>query len=129
MSEDITRFIDDLRRMEAASKTVVNYLSDLNCFARWFKGSLGEDFSPKVVTPTDIREYRAYLQTSRGAKPATANRRLAALRRFFRWAVAEGIIAEDPTTLVKGVQSVPRGPRSLEKREVDVDPNGRKRRH
>lgn len=119
MSEDVTRFIDDLRRQEAAAKTVANYLSDLNCFARWFQGSVGEEFTATAVTPTDIRDYRGYLQTTQGAKPATVNRRLAALRRFFGWAVAEGIVAENPTTTVKGVQSVPQDPRSLEKREVD----------
>ncbi len=119
MSEDITEFMADLERQEAAKKTVVNYLSDLSCFARWFATSVGEEFSARAVTPTDVRDYRSFLQTTQGAKPATVNRRLAALRRFFLWAVAEGKTAENPAISVRGVQSVPQGPRSLEKREVD----------
>lgn len=119
MSEEITQFIADLQRQEAAPKTVANYLSDLNCFARWFKGSTAEEFAAANVTPTDIRDYRSFLQTTQGAKPATVNRRLAALRRFFGWAVAEGKTTENPTSAVKGVQSVQQGPRSLERREID----------
>jgi len=126
MSQEITQFIDDLRRQEAATKTVVNYLSDLNCFARWFEGSVGEGFSARAITPTDIRDYRSYLQNNQGCAPVTVNRRLAALRRFFGWALAEGKLTdargnttENPTLAVKGVQSVPQGPRSLGRREVD----------
>jgi len=119
MSQEINQFIDDLKRQEAAVKTVASYLSDLNCFARWFAGSMGEEFAAANVTPIDIRDYRSHLQTVQGAKPATINRRLAALRRFFGWAVGAGVISENPTSLVKGVQSVPLGPKSPERREVD----------
>jgi len=119
MSQETTQFIADLNRQEAAVKTVANYLSDLNCFARWFEGSTGEGFAAANVTTTDIRDYRSYLQTTQGRAPATVNRRLAALRRFFQWAIGAGVASENPTLSVKGVQSVPQGPRSLEKREVD----------
>jgi len=119
MSQETTQFIADLNRQEAAAKTVANYLSDLNCFARWFTQTTGEGFAAANVTPTDIRDYRSYLQTTQGRAPATVNRRLAALRRFFGWAIGAGVASENPTLSVKGVQSVPQGPRSLEKREVD----------
>jgi integrase/recombinase XerC len=52
-------------------------------------------------------------------QPATVNRRLAALRRFFQWAKAVGLAKELPTENVKGVTSSPRAPRWLEKRDVD----------
>lgn len=118
MSQEIANFITELERQEVAVKTRVNYRSDLACFAVWFEGSTGEAFAAKAVTPTDIHDYRSHLQTVQGAKPATINRRLAALRRFFQWAKAEGI-ADDPTSSIKGVKSVPIGPRSLDKRQVD----------
>jgi len=52
-------------------------------------------------------------------QPATVNRRLAALRRFFVWAKATGLAKELPTDNVKGVASSPRAPHWLEKRDVD----------
>jgi site-specific recombinase XerD len=118
-SADLDDFLADLGRQEAAKKTIVNYRSDLVSFARWLKDSTGEDFAAAAVTPTDVRDYKAFLQTNQGCTPATINRRLAALRKFFQWAVGDGRVAENPTTQVKGVKSVPRGPKSLEKRDVD----------
>src|SRR5256885_11850339 len=44
-------------------------------FATWSAGTNGEAFSAKAVTPTDLREYRAFLQDVEGRKPATINRR------------------------------------------------------
>src|SRR5665647_1649513 len=73
MSQEITEFIADLKRQEAAAKTVANYLSDLNCFARWFQGSTGDEFAASNITPTDIRDYRSHLQTTQGRAPATVN--------------------------------------------------------
>jgi hypothetical protein len=49
----------------------------------WFTDSAGEPFAAKAVTPTDLREYKAYLRTVAQRQAATINRRLAALRRFF----------------------------------------------
>src|SRR5262249_16197155 len=50
--------------------------------------------------------------------PATVNRRLYALRKFFHWAIAAGLAKEDPTVVIKGVQSTPLAPRSLPKKDV-----------
>lgn len=119
MSEDVTAFIDELRREDAAAKTITNYASDLAVFSRWFAETTSEEFSARAVNPTDVRDYKAHLQAVQGARPATVNRRLAALRRFFTWALAAGKATEDPTRLVKGAKSAPRGPRSIPKRDVD----------
>src|SRR6185312_7542878 len=98
----------------------------------WFARTLDEEFRAQAVTPTDIRDYRSYLMTVEGRKPATVNRRLAALRRFFGWARGLSSIKEDPTDAVKGVASSPRAPKALEKRELDrlvraVEREGKKR--
>jgi integrase len=62
----------------------------------------GEGFSPGAVTPTDVREYRGYLLNVEKRQPATVNRRLAGIRRFFQWAKAVGLAKELPTENVKG---------------------------
>src|SRR5918911_118589 len=108
------------------------YQLDLLHFAGWLLQTVGEGFSPEAVTPTDVREYRGYLINVEHRQPATVNRRLAALRRFFQWAKATGLAKELPTENIKGVASSPRAPRWLEKREVDrlirtVERHGNKR--
>src|SRR5215207_11197706 len=115
----VGRFIADLERQETSPKTRAAYRLDLLHFAGWFAQTVGERFSPGAVTPTDVREYRGYLLNVEKRQPATVNRRLAALRRFFQWAKALGLVKELPTDDVKGVASSPRAPHWLEKRDVD----------
>ena len=128
----VDTFIKDLARGEASPKTLASYRFDLSLFARWFEQTQGEPLSPAAVTPTDIREYKSHLMNVEQRRPATVNRRLAALRKFFTWAKASRLVEELPTDSVKGVTSSPRAPRSLEKREVDkliraVERHGNKR--
>jgi site-specific recombinase XerD len=115
---EVVSFIDELRRQETAPKTWQNYKSDLLCFGRWFAGVNDESFTAAAVTPTDIREYRSFLLNVERRTPATVNRRLAALRKFFGWAKATGRIADEPTVAVKGIESSPRSPKALEPREL-----------
>jgi site-specific recombinase XerD len=117
--ELIGRFLQDLERQETSPQTRLAYHLDLLHFAGWFVRTVGESFSPEAVTPTDVRDYRGFLLTIEKRQPATVNRRLAALRRFFQWAKAVGLAKELPTDNVKGVASSPRAPHWLEKRDVD----------
>src|SRR4051812_28196059 len=119
MTEELTVFIGELGRREAAANTVASYRQDLQLFAHWFDATNGETFSAAAVTPTDIRDYRAYLQNVERRAPATINRKLASLRAFFRWAHGTRLIAEPPTEVVKGVQGEPAATRWLDKRQVD----------
>ncbi len=119
VTELVEKFLQDLERQEAAPRTCASYRLDLAHFFRWFAQTVGDSPSPAAVTPTDVREYRGYLLNVERRQPATVNRRLAALRRFFRWAKAAGLAKELPTENVRGVASSPRAPRWLEKREVD----------
>src|SRR6266511_5898799 len=115
----VGRFLQDLERQETSPQTRRAYQLDLLHFAAWFARTVGEGFSPEAVTPTDVREYRGHLMTVEKRQPATVNRRLAALKRFFQWAKATGLAKELPTDNVKGVASSPRAPHWLEKRDVD----------
>jgi site-specific recombinase XerD len=119
VTDDTADFLTELAREEIAAKTIAAYRADLTHFARWFAGSTGEAFVAAAVTPTDLRDYRAHLISVERRQPATVNRRLAALRRFFLWAKAAGRCSEVVTDGVKGVPASPRSPKSLEKREVD----------
>lgn len=128
----VGRFLADLERQETSPKTRASYRLDLLHFARWFSETVGERFTPKAVTPTDVREYRGYLMNVEKRQPSTVNRRLAALKRFFGWSKAVGLAKELATENVRGVASSPRAPRWLEKREVDrlirtVERHGSKR--
>src|SRR3954462_11379415 len=128
----IERFTDGLRRQEKSPNTTQSYHYDLVLFSRWLEATNGEPFEAAKITPTDLREYRTFLLNVERRSPATINRRLASLRTFFQWARAEGLCRELPTDAVKGIQSSPRAPKSLPKKDVDhlireVEQSGNKR--
>src|SRR5262249_38296089 len=119
IAQELDRFLADLDREGAAPKTLRSYRSDLLAFARWFEESTGEACAAAAVTPTDVRDHKAALLTIEHRAPATVNRRLAALRRFFAWGKAQNLVAEVPTEGVRGVNTPKQAPRSLPRREVD----------
>ncbi len=76
-------FQQSLLADDASRNTTSAYLTDLQHFLTWSFQTIGT-CTIDEVTPTDIREYREFLQEQvPPAAPATINRRLAALRRFF----------------------------------------------
>jgi len=113
---DLTGFEHYLREQGLAMHTVRGYVRDVAAFVRWFEQTNGEPFALPSVTPTDLREWRGYLQHR--LKAATVNRKMAALVRYLRWARAQGQIAEDPSVgLTWTLPRLERRPRWLDKRE------------
>ncbi len=67
-----------------------------------------------------ITQYRAYLQTVCKLQPATINRQLVSLKRYFAWAVERGDIQRDPAKVVKLVPVVRQPPRHLTDQEENA---------
>jgi integrase/recombinase XerC len=103
-----------------SERTVAEYAADLKQFALWFEGTTGQAFSPEKVVPLDITTHRSYLQTVRGLAPSTINRRLQALRSFFRWAYSQGKTQENPAEAAGSVATTRRkfAPKSLTRDEA-----------
>lgn len=109
-------FLTYLRTQDRAGKTIDGYARDLAKFAAWFEQTTGRQPEPAIVTPVDIREYRQHLSHIRRMKPASVNRRLAALRTYFRWACEVGLVATNPASSIKMIeQAEPRDSRWLER--------------
>ena len=65
-----------------------------------------------------VRDYLAVLHR-RGIAAGSAARHLSSLRQFFRFLVAEGLRADDPTATVQGARQARRLPKVLSEAEVD----------
>lgn len=100
-----------------SSRTIAGYLGDLRLFSRWFSQSNGEELSPCRLTPMDVKQYKAYLQSVQKAKPATINRRLAALRIYGAIAVSQRLAEYNPAEGIRGVEEQLLAPKWLGKRE------------
>lgn len=113
------QYQNHLIRVGKSPHTVRAYGQDLNAFARWFRQTNGDGFSPRAVDSRDIQEYKSHL-TVRGRAPATINRRLIALKRFFRWAKQEGLAEESPFEVIEKIlvkQQKNTAPRWLDRKE------------
>jgi site-specific recombinase XerD len=118
--EILDRFHTYLEDADRSPRTVDIRMRDLHRFIDWFEQSTGRAFEPLVVTPPDVRDYRAYLQTVKDLKPNTVNRALSGLSTFFRWAQSAGLVASNPCQTVRPVTQQPRPPRWLSRSEQRV---------
>jgi integrase/recombinase XerD len=99
----------------SARNTVDSYRRDLQDFADFARARGG------VPETADAAMVRAYLsgQAAAGMSPRTTARRLSAFRQFFRFLLAEGIRADDPSA---GIDSPRQGrplPKYLSEEEVE----------
>jgi integrase/recombinase XerC len=122
--EELERFSNYLHEeQDLAADTVRNYLSDLRQFAAfcevtWAEGEEhGESFSPSGVTTPTITLYRSHLKNALELKPASINRHLISIKRYFGWADSEGLISRDPAKAVKLVPRIVPPPRHLSDKE------------
>ena len=98
----------------SAANTRAAYRRDAELFAEWML-SIAPTAGPDAVEKEHVREYLAVLHDT-GASSRTVARRIASLRRYFTWAVREGIAGTDPTISVHTPATKGRLPRP-----IDVD--------
>ena len=128
MAENVFEaFEKHLQDQDFAWQTQRAYLATLRDFKAWFEGTYDKAFAAVLVTPPDVRSYRAQLQGVRRLAPATVNRQLAALRSYMRWARQAGLLEHDPLEGVKAVKSAALGPRWLGRSEQQALRNAARR--
>ena len=85
--------------------SIRNYLSDLRHFIAWYETEREEQchdsFTPQEITTPALTRYRTYLQTVQRQKPASVNRALISLKRYFGWVLQQRLITYDPSSAVK----------------------------
>jgi site-specific recombinase XerD len=111
------QFVDHLTGHDRSTNTIRVYRQDLELFAVWFQQSNGEEMSPQVITPTDVRLYREYLVTVKNHKASTVNRKLASIQAYTSWARDKGIIEHNPTNGIKRVPKDRQTPHWLTRQE------------
>jgi site-specific recombinase XerD len=98
--------------------TVTTYTRNLKSFAVWIQDNEGT-FNIKSVQPYHIHTYFAHLRTSLRSKPATLNLARGALAAFFKWAIEEKLITENPIRTVRKVTAIKGAPKALSEELMD----------
>lgn len=100
MKRAIHAFLQHLEReRNASAHTVRAYGQDLEQFAEHAREDLGRQGRPADVDHLLIRSFLARLH-ARGIKKASAARKLACLRTFFRYLCREGILDRNPARTI-----------------------------
>jgi integrase/recombinase XerD len=113
-------------REDLTIASVRNYLSDVRHFVAWYETREAEyatdvqdrsNFDPQAITTPTLTRYRTYLQTIQRQKPASVNRSLISLKRYFDWARRNHLITYDPSAAVKLMGQEEVAPRHLDDQE------------
>lgn len=117
-TEILTVFEDYLKYERRYSPhTVIAYISDLEEFFQHYKKEMfSSDLS--LVDSKIIKHWLMTLKTE-GFSPVTVNRKLSALRKFFKWAVSKGGIEKSPTEGIKNVKKPVRLPQFVPEEKMD----------
>ena len=119
-AEDIAHidaFADALWLDDAlAENTLAAYRRDLRLFAAWLAA---QDGAPALLAAQPAHLH-TYFAARADGKATSANRRLAALRRFYRWALREKLRDDDPTLELLPAKTPPRVPKSMSEAQVDA---------
>ena len=106
----LDRFADGLWLNDGlARNTLESYRRDIAQFAAWLEESGSK--SVLEAAPADLQRHLAWQVERKRAKPRTTSRLVSSLKRFFQFALREGLRHDDPAAELES----PRLPRSLPK--------------
>lgn len=100
-----------------APSTRVAYRRDVRQFVEW--AARGGVTTPDQVTPLLLRRHLAFM-TTKGAARRTIARRASGLRRYFDWALRQGMVVTDPTMRLHAPSGAGRLPRVLRADELST---------
>jgi site-specific recombinase XerD len=119
--EPFAAYLDWMRARGASAATLRAYAADLRQLDRWLSAA---GIAPQDADTRTLRRYAAHLGTLRYA-PATAARKLSAVRGMYAWMHDRGAIARSPATLVPGPRRTRTLPATLSAGEVERLLDGR----
>ncbi len=112
----IERFINSLWLEEGLSQNTLSaYKRDLSQFSLWLNGR-----GAKLLTCSEALVQNYFAVRFVGSKATSANRRLTVFRRFFRWALREALMLEDPTLKLLAARTPLRVPKAITEAHVEA---------
>ena len=112
----IDRFTDALWLEDGLSaNTLAAYRRDLALYARWLSQTHGV-----ALAQSQEHQLQAYFAARADTRATSANRRLTVFKRYFRWALREGLIRQDPTLKLLAAKQPLRVPKTLNEPQVEA---------
>ncbi len=116
---EVRKFIDYLRlERNYSAKTVEEYNDDLRAFEKFFKEA-DTGLSWNSIDADIIRDWMEHMM-DKGNAATSINRRLSALRSFYRFALARGMVTKDPAHGITGPKKEKPLPQFLKENEINA---------
>jgi integrase/recombinase XerD len=113
----IDRFVDAVWLEDGLSaNTLAAYRRDLKALAQWLANTSGTHLD--AVQEMHLQVYFAARHAQ--SKATSANRRLTVLKRYYRWALRERLVAVDPTLRMLAAKQALRVPKTLSEDQVNA---------
>ena len=114
--EAIDQFCDACWLEDGLSKNSLSaYRRDLTLFANWLELDSERTKSIYQVVEADLT---AYMASKRNDKASTANRRLTVFKRFYRYALRQHLVEQDPCLKLRAAKQAQRFPRVLSEEQI-----------
>ena len=114
----INKFLNYLQlERNYSQRTVESYGEDLTAFESYFK-NLSAELTWESVDSDVIRGWMEEMM-DKGNNATSINRRLSALRSFYRFALSRHLVKRDPSHMIKGPKKEKPLPKFI--READID--------
>ncbi len=115
------RFLNFLEKKKRYSPhTVAAYNRDLTAFSKFLSEYKGEEITKTVlleVTPEDVRAFLAFGKMKEDKKPSTLNRRLAAIRSWYKWLYSQGV-ENDRLKVLRSLKMPESVPKALNRKQT-----------
>ena len=117
MIKELEEYRDYLQKQKNYSLyTVENYCSDIVQFLDYLNS---ESINFKSLQYSDLRFYLMYLKDEKGENNSSIDRKLSALRGFYKFLANEGVIKNNVFSLISGLKKEKKLPRYFEYNELE----------
>ena len=114
--EAIDQFCDACWLEDGLSKNSLSaYRRDLTLFANWLE--LDSECTKSVYQVVEA-DLTAYMASKRDDKASTANRRLTVFKRFYRYALRQHLVEQDPCLKLRAAKQAQRFPKVLSEEQI-----------
>ena len=114
--EDFLKYLTFERNY--SRRTIGEYSEDLHGFEQFYK-KLDDELSWENIDTDVVRDWVEYMM-DKGNTATSVNRRLSALRSFYRYALKRGFVENDPTYKLQGPKRKKPLPQFLKEAEMDT---------
>ena len=114
--EAIDQFCDACWLEDGLSKNSLSaYRRDLTLFANWLE--LDSECTKSIYQVVEA-DLTAYMASKRDDKESTANRRLTVFKRFYRYALRQHLVEQDPCLKLRAAKQAQRFPKVLSEEQI-----------